>query len=404
MAEPTAKKPKEEETPAVTRFREYLRINTMQPKPDYASACVFLERQAKEIGLEVQQWEGVKGKPVVIMTLKGEKPELPSILLNSHVDVVPVFEASWKHPPFAAVKEDGKIYARGAQDMKCVGMQYLEALRVLKAKGVKLQRTIHLTFVPDEEIGGHDGMEKFVEDPLFKKLNVGFGLDEGLANETDKFTVFYGERVPWWIQVTATGAPGHGSRFLKDTAMERLVGVINRFLAFRAEQEALLESDNTKRLGDVTTVNLTMLEGGVQFNVVPAECSAGFDMRITPNVDLQELKKKVDEFTAGEGITYNFRQVYWTNPVTDITEKNKFWGAFTKACGECNIEIEPEIFPAATDSRYLRCAGVPAIGFSPMNNTPVLLHDHNEHLHEDVYNRGIEIYEKLIPAVANLVE
>jgi len=47
------------------------------------------------------------------------------------------------------------------------------------------------------------------------------------------------------------------------------------------------------------------------------------------------------------------------------------------------LRLEPEIFPAATDSRFLRCAGIPAIGFSPMNNTPVLLHDHDEWLHED---------------------
>ncbi len=57
--------------------------------------------------------------------------------------------------------------------------------------------------------------------------------------------------------------------------MERLVGVINRFLKFRAEQEKILNSDKSLRLGDVTTVNLTMLEGGVQFNVVPAVATAG---------------------------------------------------------------------------------------------------------------------------------
>lgn len=77
------------------------------------------------------------------------------------------------------------------------------------------------------------------------------------------------------IHVKCEGTPGHGSRFLKDTAMERLVGVINRFLKFRAEQEGLLDSNPQLRLGDVTTVNLTMLEGGVQFNVVPAVATAG---------------------------------------------------------------------------------------------------------------------------------
>ncbi len=51
--------------------------------------------------------------------------------------------------------------------------------------------------VVDEEIGGHDGMVLFLETEEFKKLNVGFALDEGLANPQDAFKVYYGERAPW---------------------------------------------------------------------------------------------------------------------------------------------------------------------------------------------------------------
>lgn len=66
----------------------------------------------------------VKDKPTVIMTFEGTDPSLPSLLLNSHTDVVPVFLDSWTQDPFAANKVDGFIYARGSQDMKCVGMRY----------------------------------------------------------------------------------------------------------------------------------------------------------------------------------------------------------------------------------------------------------------------------------------
>ena len=53
------------------------------------------------------------------MTWKGSNPELGSILLNSHIDVVPVFPDKWDHPPFSAHKtDDGWIYGRGTQDMK----------------------------------------------------------------------------------------------------------------------------------------------------------------------------------------------------------------------------------------------------------------------------------------------
>lgn len=96
------------------------------------------------------------------------------------MDVVPVFEEFWTHKPFAAdIDEDGKIFARGSQDMKCVGMQYLGAIRAFKNANVVLRRTLHVVFVPDEEIFGPEGMKAFVLSDAFRALNVGFALDEG---------------------------------------------------------------------------------------------------------------------------------------------------------------------------------------------------------------------------------
>lgn len=119
-------------------------------------------------------------KPICILTWVGKSPKLPSIILNSHMDVVPVFEEFWTHKPFDAdMGKDGKIYARGSQDMKCVGMQYLAALRYFKRNKIQFNRTIHAMFVPEEEIGGVDGMREFVHTKEFRNLNAGFSLDEG---------------------------------------------------------------------------------------------------------------------------------------------------------------------------------------------------------------------------------
>lgn len=126
--------------------------------------------------------------PVMIITWEGTRPELKSILLNSHYDVVPVFpvrhngyslpcllllhsllplfhhslpllppslppsQEHWKADPFAAEKrDDGTIVARGSQDMKCVGMWYLEAVRRMKSEGKRLTRTLHMVYVPGQE-------------------------------------------------------------------------------------------------------------------------------------------------------------------------------------------------------------------------------------------------------------
>lgn len=70
------------------------------------------------------------------------------------MDVVPVYEENWTYPPFGAeIDAEGRIFARGAQDMKCVGTQYLAAVRALKKDGVKqLKRTVHIMFTPGEKI------------------------------------------------------------------------------------------------------------------------------------------------------------------------------------------------------------------------------------------------------------
>jgi aminoacylase len=70
---------------------------------------------------------------------------------------------------------------------------------------------------------------------LFDKNNYEVALDEGLANEANFFTIFYGERTPYWFTVTAKGNVGHGSQFIKETAIEKLVRMINKALNFRKE-------------------------------------------------------------------------------------------------------------------------------------------------------------------------
>ncbi|XP_067042293.1 aminoacylase-1-like isoform X1 [Acropora muricata] len=396
---------KGEEHPSVTVFREYLRIKTVQPNPDYESAVTFLQRIAGELDLQFQCVRKDNGEvTVVILSWEGSDPSLPSIMLNSHMDVVPVFPEHWTYEPFSAHKtENGNIYARGSQDMKCVGIQYIEAIRKLKIQGVTLARTLHVTFVPDEEIGGAKGMREFVKLDEFKTMNVGFALDEGLANPTDAFKIYYGERVTWWVKITCRGPPGHASRFIEGSAAEKMCKVVQSIHAFREEQRKRLDSNPELRLGDVTTVNWTVSEGGVQPNVVPSDMSSVFDIRITPTTDIEEFEKMIKRWCeeAGEGVDFELLQGARTWGITSTADDDPWWSVVSSACKKMGLTLEKEIFPAGTDSRFLRELGYPAIGFSPMNNTPILLHDHDEFLNESVFLRGIEIYCEIITALGN---
>jgi aminoacylase len=85
---------------------------------------------------------------------------------------------------------------------------------------IRLSLAILTMKVPDEEVGG-GGMLALISSALFKSLpGIALALDEGLASTDETYSLFYGERLPWWIDVTAHGKTGHGSRFIDETAGE----------------------------------------------------------------------------------------------------------------------------------------------------------------------------------------
>ncbi|KAF3434909.1 hypothetical protein FNV43_RR21996 [Rhamnella rubrinervis] len=86
-------------------------------------------------------------------------------------------------PPFDAhIGSQGNTYARGSLYTKSIGLQYLEAIRRMKAFGFQPIRSIYVSFVPDEEISGRDGAQKFAESDVLMDLNVGIVVDEGMTS------------------------------------------------------------------------------------------------------------------------------------------------------------------------------------------------------------------------------
>lgn len=143
-------------------------------------------------------------------------------------------------------------------------MQYLEAIKELKKSNIDYTplRTVHISYVPDEEVGGFLGMAKFVESEEFKELNVGFVLDEGQASVTDEFRVFYADRSPWNLVIKATGVPGHGSRMYDDSAMENLMKSVEVIMKFRENNFDLVKAGLAAN-AEVVSANPVFLKAGI---------------------------------------------------------------------------------------------------------------------------------------------
>ena len=375
--------------------------------------------------------EAPSHSPVVMACWKGTEVDLPIVLLNSHYDVVPAAEEDWTVKPFEGfVSEDGtKIYGRGAQDMKSVCIQYIEAIRILARTGFQPTRSVWLSFVPDEEVGG-GGMAALLDSAWYKSLpnGIALALDEGLASETDSYSVFYGERLPWWVGVTAHGNTGHGSRFIEATAVEQIIALANKALEFRQKQKDMLHGEGKhagcahavarKKLGDVTSLNITTMEAGVRvadtyaYNCCPPVAKCSLDIRISPHMDPVEMKGLLDgwckECSADsvEGLSWEFigseGNSLMKHATTSIDEKvNPWYNVFASSINTLGINVEPEVFPAATDSRFLRALGVRALGFSPMRKSEIMLHENDEYLLKDIFLEGISTYISIIEALAS---
>jgi aminoacylase len=207
---------RDEEVAAIDRFCQLITFPTVSSlavaSGAYQDCAKWLLDECRLLLFDDAFWlpEAPDHSPVVVAIWKGRD----ATLLNSHYDVVPADVNDWSVPPFDGLRKDGKIYGRGTQDMKCVCTQYLEAIRQIKKTCPDFipTRTIYLTFVPDEEVGG-GGMAAFLSSNLYRSLpGIALALDEGLASTDETFSVFYGERLPCtsflllcWLIVVVSG-------------------------------------------------------------------------------------------------------------------------------------------------------------------------------------------------------
>ncbi|XP_026682639.1 aminoacylase-1-like [Diaphorina citri] len=391
---------------AVTNFREYLRIPSVQPNINYDECVKFLEKQAESLGLPVTVHSPVPGKPVVIITWTGLEPDQQSILLNSHMDVVPVYAVNGDI--------DLVVFGNWPPDL-------LRNKRVYYSLANALGKS-HLVKKSSIQVIGFAKVPivKFEDSRFSISFDVSFNIYEGLSGVVYLKKQLKESLPPRWdsksqcpvlpnvseMKIHCPGTPGHGSLLHENTAAEKVNYIMNKFLALREEEKNKLKANKNLTIGDVTTINITMLSGGVQANVLPPEFVVVVDCRVAVDRDLDAFLAMVNAWCkeAGEGtyVEFTAKDSYVTP--TQLNENNKWWTVLKQQLAALSSIPKYTLSwkDSISDSRYIRKIGIPAFGFSPMNKTPVLLHDNDEFLNEKTFLHGIDIYHSLIQALANL--
>lgn len=397
------------EAETLKHFQALLRFDTQNPPGNETRAVEYIEKALAAEGIPSKIFALEKDRANLVARLKGSGKKRP-LLIMAHTDVVRVDEKKWKHPPFAAVREGGHIYGRGAVDDKDNVAAAMMTMILLKRHNVALDRDVIFLAESGEEASTRVGIEYMVNNH-WPEIEAEICLAEGGAGIRSKgqpryVTVQTAEKLPQAIKLTSHGPAGHGSRPLKTNAIAHLSQAVAKVAAWQPpmrlndttryyfERLATVSSpeaaaryngiSNPDKTGAIqayfaekepghnsmlrTSISPNIIRGGFQVNVIPSEAEAILDVRALPDEDMTAflalVKKVVDD--PAVDVTFEPRNRRpKAAPSRLDSEAFKAIEASWKKIYPGIVTI-PSMSTGATDMAYLRAKGVQCYGIGPM--------------------------------------
>ncbi|MGI4745637.1 MAG: M20/M25/M40 family metallo-hydrolase [Janthinobacterium lividum] len=356
-------------------------IATPSPNPPLATGAVaavaaaLLREQVPEV--DVTLFECGEGVVNLVARIKGAVPGR-RLVLNGHLDTYPVNEAlPWTVDPFGGLVQNGRLYGRGAADMKGGISASMTALAVL-AKHRRLWRgEAVLVLAGDEESMGQLGTQWLIDNVECAKGDAVIIGDAGSPS-----VVRFGEKGFLWIELEAVGKPAHGAHVhLGVNAIDRLRVALDALAALRdlpvpapdevarAIAAAKPFSEPLNGLGESetlmrVTVNIGHITGGTSMNLVPAYARAGIDIRLPSGLLSSEIETRIDAALAGmAGVSWRILRRYeasYTAPDASIVQTVA--AAVEQVLGHypaINMRV------GGSDSRLYRLANIPTVVYGP---------------------------------------
>ncbi|MCW4049847.1 MAG: ArgE/DapE family deacylase [Candidatus Bathyarchaeota archaeon] len=345
----------------------------------------------EEAGITVE-FHGSEERPVINAVINPDADKL--LIFNGHLDVVPIARPeAWTKKPWDPVVEDGRIYGRGASDMKSSCAVMIHILEILKDMDLPIAVGVHL--VPDEERGANAGSKILVEKIKNAEMR---RPDYVVIGEQSNLKVRVAERGMFGFQVKFYGRAAH-------TAASRTTGI--NAIAKASKGVLALEHhiDKFHEWIGHPMQSVNIIEAGLVSNQVPAECTITVDRRLiigeTADDAVAEVKADLDK--AGEGDPdWNWEIVAdkdekgnWVYTPANYTPPDSPLGqAFMKAVPAA-LGIKPEIYvewAGSTDGRLYRHEGIQTVGFGPIGKGA---HGPDEFVYVDSLIKAAKVYLSL---------
>ncbi|WP_417217720.1 M20 family metallopeptidase [Arthrobacter sp.] len=322
---------------------------------EQATADVLVDA-ARHRGLEATVREVEPGRPNVFITLPGGDGE--GVLFLGHSDVVPVGEG-WDREPFDAHVADGRIFGRGATDMKGGLAAVLTAMSALRDAGTSLSGPVTLACTVDEEETGA-GIRAVVAD----------GLDHAygaciVAEPTDLETVI-ACRGDSYLEIEVTGRAAHSGRPSDGrNAIDAAVRICNLI----TEDQQRLAADADPLLGHATW-NTGMISGGRGTSMVAPEAHLWLDRRLMPGEDTERIRGELMERIHAADITADGISVSATTtmemPGFRTDADHPLVIAATQSLAAAGVETRVTGWTASCDGGFIsRDFGIPTIVLGP---------------------------------------
>lgn len=280
----------------------------------------------------------------------------PTLVINGHLDVVPVRVEQWSTDPFTPTLHAGRLYGRGTADMKGGVAAAIHALDVLAAAGRTPAWNVVYHLVADEEVGGALGTRALLDAGLIRG-------DACLVPEPTGLQVCVAERGLLQAEVTLHGVPGHGSRPRDSvSAIEHAASVV---LALHAADFG----DPDHPLLGRPSANVGTIQGGSGVNTVAEACRLGVDRRLLPGVTLEAALAGIRERIDASGVA----GLHYDLGVLVFGEASELdpghpWATQVRAAVASATGVEPATIGMSftTDARFVRNqAGIPAVVCGP---------------------------------------
>jgi acetylornithine deacetylase len=308
------------------------------------------EFETMRVPVEVQ--EVAPGRPNVVATLEGRAPGR-SLILCGHLDTVGV---AGMGTPFTPVERDGRLYGRGAQDMKSGVSAMVDAVRAVAESGGLTAGRIIVACVVDEE---HSSIGA---DALVTRWRA----DAGVVTEPTDLDIAVAHKGFEWSEVETIGRAAHGSRPAEGIDAIRHMGRV--LVELDALDRALQAGRRHARLG-TASLHASTIGGGQELSSYPDRCTLQVERRTLPGEPIGALAGEVESLLArlaGADATFQGRsRTLFARPPYEIDAGHPLPGLLTSAARGAGCGADTIGMSFWTDAAVLGSAGIPSVLFGP---------------------------------------